>query len=266
MASYVDVLFYSLLGGVFSLVGGILLLGYKKTADTLAMYATPFAAGALLAAAFVEMVPESMHDLSPSTASQWILGGIVAFFMLEYFFHWFHHHHEHASEKRTPAPLIIIGDTLHNLLDGVAIGAAFLIDTPTGIVTAIAVAVHEIPQEIGDFGLLLKFGFARRRVIAINVISALASTVGALVTFGLGSNSELPTSGLLAATAGMFIYIAASDLIPVIHEEAKKKTNHLAAILLLAGILSITISTSLAHNFLPGEAHHEAESQSHLEE
>lgn len=264
MVSYWEVLFFSLIGGVFSLWGGLLLLSRKGTAQTLARYATPFAAGALLAAAFFDLLPEALHELSAESAARWMLAGIVLFFLLEHFVHWFHHHHEHSGEI-TPAPLVVIGDSLHNLLDGVAIGAAFLIDAPTGIVVAIAVAAHEIPQEIGDFGLLLKFGYRRRKVILINILSALMATFGALVTFWLGSEAELPVGAVLALTAGLFIYIAASDLIPTIHEEAKHRVGHLAAILLLVGILVVGITTSVAHEYIDVD-HHEEETSEHIGE
>ena len=261
MANYWYVLFFSLVGGVLSLFGGLLLLSHKKTAKALARYSTPFAAGALLAAAFFDLLPESLHQLSADTAAIWILSGIVSFFLLEHFVHWFHHHHEHAGEV-TPAPLIVFGDSLHNLLDGIAIGAAFLVDAPTGIVAAIAVAAHEIPQEIGDFGLLLKFGYNRQKIITINVLSALTSTVGAIVTFWLGSEAELPVGVLLAVTAGLFIYIAASDLIPTIHEQSKrKKTGHLAAVLLLMGILAVGIATTVAHNYIDASHEHGGSSE-----
>lgn len=256
MATYIHVLIFSLLGGVFSLAGGALLLSRKKSAQALARYATPFAAGALLAATFFDLLPESFEQIEASAASSWVLGGIVTFFLLEHFLHWFHHHHEHGGNG-TPAPLVIIGDSIHNLLDGIAIGAAFLINIPVGIVTAVAVAAHEIPQEIGDFGLLLKFGYRRKMVLLINAASALMSTVGALVTFWLGSVAELPIGVLLAVTAGMFIYIASSDLIPTIHEESKKRLGHLAAALLLMGILVVGLTTQLAHDYLESNGAHE---------
>lgn len=267
MTSYWYVLLFSLVGGLFSLCGGILLLGHKKTAQALAKYATPFAAGALLGAAFFDLLPESLHQLDEDKAAFWMLAGIVLFFLLEHFVHWFHHHHEHKGDL-TPAPLVIVGDSLHNLIDGVAIGAAFLIDTPTGIVAALAVAAHEIPQEIGDFGLLLKFGYTKKRIIVINIISALMSTIGALVTFWLGSEHDLPVGALLAITAGLFVYIAASDLIPTIHEESKRrKVGHLAAALLLLGILTVGVATNLAHKYIDTEHEETHESgQSHEEE
>lgn len=248
MSEYWHVLVFSLIGGVFSLVGGILLISRKNSAELLAKYATPFAAGALLAAAFFDLLPESLHLTAEGAATRWVLGGIILFFLLEHFLHWFHHHHEHEDKSmRATAPLIIIGDTIHNFLDGIAIGAAFLINVPTGIVAAIAVAAHEIPQEIGDFGLLLKNGFSRRKVILINISSALMSTIGALLTFWVGSEASLPTGELLAVTAGMFIYIAASDLIPTIHENNNGKVNQIAIILLFAGILVVGLATELAH-------------------
>jgi zinc and cadmium transporter len=249
MANYLHVIFYSLVGGVFSLIGGLLLLSRQHSAKVLAKLATPFAAGALLGAAFFDLIPEAIEISHEGVAPRWVLGGIIMFFVLEHFLHWFHHHHEHADKsKQVTAPLIVVGDSVHNFLDGIAIGAAFLISVPTGIVTAIAVAAHEIPQEIGDFGLLLNKGLSRKKVIYINVFSALMSTVGAILTFWIGSATALPLGALLAVTSGMFIYIAASDLIPTIHEESSRKSlNHLGVLLLLAGVLVVGITTEFIH-------------------
>lgn len=257
MSNYLHVIFFSFIGGVFSLLGVVLLLQQKRAAELLARYATPFAAGALLAAAFFDLLPEAIEITADGAATRWVLMGIVLFFFLEHFLHWFHHHHEHESEsKKAAAPLIIIGDSLHNLLDGIAIGAAFLINVPTGIVAALAVAAHEIPQEIGDFGLLLNTGMNRKRVMLINIISALTATVGAVVTFWLGNAATLPVGELLAITAGFFIYIAASDLIPNIHEGVKGRVAYLAAALFVAGILVVGITTEVAHEFIKVEDDH----------
>lgn len=254
MANYLHVIFFSLIGGVFSLIGGVLLLSRKSSTEALAKYATPFAAGALLAAAFFDLLPEALHQIPIESAMKFVLGGVVLFFLVEHFLHWFHHHHDDHQNETTPAPLVIVGDTVHNLLDGIAIGAAFLIDVPTGIVTAIAVSAHEIPQEIGDFGLLLRFGYSRRKTLIINVVTALASTFGAVMTFWLGSRFDLPIGILLAITAGMFIYIASSDLIPLVHEQSKKKTaGHMAVGLFLLGILIVWGAANLAHNYIDTE-------------
>ncbi len=254
MANYGHILFYSLVGGVFSLIGGVLLLSRQSLAEKLARIATPFAAGALLAATFFDLLPESIEHTAAGAATRWALAGILIFFFLEYFLHWFHHHYEHEDkEKSVTAPLIIIGDSIHNFLDGIAIGAAFLINVPTGIVAAVAVAAHEIPQEIGDFGLLLKAGYKRQNVVLINIASALMATIGALLTFWLGSHSSLPVGELLAVTAGMFIYIAASDLIPAIHNNNKGKKSATAVILLVMGVLLVAVTTEIAHEYIePG--------------
>lgn len=247
-ASYTDVILWALIGGVVSLGGGMLLLSHKKTVAILTKLAIPFAAGALLGAAFFDLIPESFELTTEGAASRWILAGLLIFFFLELLLHWFHHHqsddHKHV---KSAAPLIIVGDTAHNFIDGLAIGTAFLINIPLGIVTAIAVAAHEIPQEIGDFGLLLKAGFSKRKVLIINGLSSLATLAGALLTFWLGSRIDLPLGEILAITAGMFIYIAASDLIPAIHQESKGKSSTLAAGLLLLGILVVSITTDIAH-------------------
>ncbi|HMT56352.1 MAG TPA: ZIP family metal transporter, partial [Candidatus Saccharibacteria bacterium] len=120
------VLLFSLIGGVFSLLAALVLINNRKTADGLAKYATPFAAGVLLAAAFTDLLPESLHEWEGESIDilQWALFGILGFFMLERFLRWFHHHHEHGKERANNS-LVIIGDTLHNALDGIAIGAAF---------------------------------------------------------------------------------------------------------------------------------------------
>ena len=252
-ASLGYIIIFSLVGGLLSLIGAVLLLGSDKAAAVLAQYATPFAAGALLAAVFLDLLPEGTAEGDGRQVLLATLLGIVLFFMLERFLHWFHHHHEHQSAlpQRRPKGLIILGDTLHNGLDGMAIAAAFLIDVPTGIVTAVAVAAHELPQEIGDFGLLLARGLSRGRVLLVNVMSALATLVTALATYWLGDADRLPTDWLLGVSAGFLLYIALSDLIPSIHQEASKK--HLVEKqtgLLLLGIAAVALVIGLAGRFV----------------
>lgn len=252
MATYWHVIFFSLIGGVFSLVGGILLLSKQKSAEVLARYATPFAAGALLAAVFLDLLTDGLEVSSVVTVMWSVLTGIALFFFLERFLRWFHHHHEHENDQKDHRTgMIIIGDTLHNALDGIAIAASFLISVPTGIVTTVAVAAHEIPQEIGDFGLLLSRGLTRKRVLFVNFVSALATVVMAVVTFALGSADKLPTGTLIGVSAGFLLYIAMSDLIPSIHEESShKKLFDWRPILFLLGIITVAIAIQLAHNFI----------------
>lgn len=252
MANIGQVIFYSLIGGVFSLIGGILMLGHKKGAALLEKYAMPFAGGALLAAVFLDLLKDGVEESTPDSVFLGALIGIIIFFLAEGFLNWFHHHHSPDERKDTSIPLIIAGDTIHNAMDGIAIAAAFLISVPTGIVTTIAVAAHEIPQEIGDFGLLYSKGLSKRKVILVNVFSALATTIMAIITFTLGSKNSLPVGLLLGLSAGFLLYIAVSDIIPTIHEHGKDKHHpfDMQALLLILGVITVGVSIELAHRIV----------------
>lgn len=268
MASYTQVIFYSLIGGLFSLIGGMLLLSRVSLARKLAQYATPFAAGALLAAVFLDLLKEGVEVGSADTVFAATLAGILIFFLAERFLRWFHHHHEHPDKKSDPSiSLIIAGDTLHNAMDGVAIASAFLISVPTGIVTTLAVAAHEIPQEIGDFGLLLHKGMRRSRVLLVNAVSALATTLMAVLTFSLGSDDRLPVGVLLGVSAGFLLYIALSDVIPSIHEKARgKKFVELQTFLLLLGVAIVGLAINISHQYIHEDHDHGCESSEHIHE
>lgn len=254
-----QVIIFSLIGGLFSLACAALLISKQKLAHKVANYATPFAAGALIGAAFFDLLRDGLKE-ADNTDHVLIAAvvGIILFFLLERFLHWFHHHHEHRGIKPVSS-LVIIGDTLHNVLDGVAIAASFLISPSTGVITTIAVAAHEIPQEIGDFGILLKNGMSRRRVLLVNAFSALATTVAAVITFALGDADHLPVPILLGVTAGFFIYIAASDIIPEIHENSHKKLLDIKPWLLVLGAVFVMTVTPIAHKYI--EPEHEDEPQ-----
>lgn len=220
--------------------------------NKLAVYATPFAAGALLAAVFLDLLKEGLKAASSNTVLLSALLGILVFFLAERFLHWFHHHHQH-EDKDPSIGLIIIGDTVHNALDGIAIAAAFLISVPTGIVTTLAVATHEIPLEIGDFGLLISKGMSRIKVLMVNIFSALATTVAAVVTFSLGSEDALPIGAIVGVSAGFLLYIALSDIIPDIHENTSdKKLFAPQPLLLLLGVVFVGVSIQLLQ-FVIGE-------------
>lgn len=270
MASLSEVILYSAIGGVFSLIGGFLLLRNRKSANLLATYATPFAGGALLGAVFLDLLKEGVaHNNADSVLVATMLG-IVFFFLAEGVFRWFHHHHEHENKLENPSSiLVIVGDSLHNLLDGVAIGAAFLIGAPTGIVTTIAVAAHEIPQEIGDFGLLLSKGLRRKTVLLVNLLSALLTVAGAVIVFMIGSEERLPLGVLLGLSAGFLLYIAVSDIIPAIHARngSAKKFNR-QALLFILGLLTVYSVTTIAHQFIDdqGSGHGEESSENHKAE
>lgn len=266
---YVTVLFWSLVGSVMSLVLGFLILSHKNIQQYGVRYGLPFGAGALLAAAFLGVMPEAIEGGDVHTALLCGLGGFLVFFILERLLGWWHHHtnhhHDkvHGSRNQTHQWLVIIGDTLHNAIDGVAIGAAFLVDPAAGIGTAIAVAAHEIPQEVGDFSILLAKGMRPRTVVLVNVLSALATVVAALGVYALGDATGLNPAPLLAVAAGFFIYIAASDIIPDIHEKPRREGN-LQAAMLLVGVLTLAVVIAATpHSHEHGEDSHHESSEVH---
>ncbi|MGO3701981.1 MAG: ZIP family metal transporter [Candidatus Saccharimonadales bacterium] len=268
MNEWLFLLFAATIGSLVSLVGGIYLLYGTRGAKKMQKYAVPFAAGALLAAAFTDLLPEAFAHGEARPVSLTILLAFLAFFFLERGLSWFHHHHEHADKKghtetHRTVPLIVIGDTLHNFIDGLAIGAAFLVSPAVGMVTTLAIAAHEIPQEVGDFGLLLSRGMKKRKIVIVNVVSALVTVVGASLAFGLGGAVEFSQSLLLACIAGFFIYIAASDIVPTIHQETERRKANLQALVLLFGVIFVGITTTVAHEFIAHPGHENNEHHDH---
>lgn len=244
MSTIAYILLFTFLGSVFSLIGGLVLLFKQQLALKISHLLASFAAGTLLGVAFFDLIPEAAHEAEESGFDifPWILVGLLVFFLLERFLHWFHHHHEHKHEKgddKPTIPLIMIGDSMHNFIDGVVIAATFMVNIPLGIVTTLAVAAHEIPQEIGDFGIMLHRGVRRKKILFYNMLSAAAAFAGAILTFFLGERIEMLIPLFLALTAGFFIYIAASDLIPEIHEENRKGFAVIETVLLLLGVVLI---------------------------
>lgn len=275
MNDWIILLIATSFGSLFSLAGGIYLLYGKWGAAKLQRAAVPFAAGALLAAAFLDLLPHAYGDGEARSISLVVLVAFLGFFVLERTLNVFHHHHEHGESKphdahsrRNPA-LIVIGDTLHNLIDGLAIGAAFLVSPATGVITAVAVAAHEVPQEIGDFGLLLSKGVRRRSVLLINLASAAVTIVAAAAIYGAGGQFEVDQSVLLAIIAGFFIYIAASDIIPTIHAEPRRRVANWQTAILIMGVVFVGITTALAHDYISGHSqmqedhHHEVHNHGH---
>jgi zinc and cadmium transporter len=237
----------TLAGSIISFVGGLLLLRAKKRRQAAILLTLPFGAGALLAAAFFDLLPEAFELGDPRELLLWTLTGFTFFFLLERSSSWFHHHHEHdgSHQNAQQRRMIVIGDIMHNAIDGLAIGAAFLVSVPTGVITAMAVSAHEIPKELGTFALLLSRGWKGRTVVIANVLTALATVTMALLVFGLGSDAHIPIAPLLALTAGFFIYVAASDIIPEIHEQPHR-TGTIQAAMLVSGIVVVgTIVTLL---------------------
>lgn len=240
------ILLFTFLGSVVSLIGGIILLFKEKQTLKISHLLISFAAGTLLGTAFFDLLPEALEETQGTNIFLWTLVGILFFFLLERFIHWFHFHSEHPGKDVKPTvPLIVLGDSVHNFIDGVAIAATFLVSVPLGIITAIAVGAHEIPQEIGDFAILLHKKLPKKKVLFFNVLSAFTAIFGAVLTFFLKDQIQNILPVFLAITAGFFIYIASSDLIPEIHHEKRKGFAFLETVLLLTGVLSIWFLVSL---------------------
>ncbi len=227
-------------GSAISLLGGAAIFMTKKRRTKAIALALPFGAGALLAAAFFDLMPEAFDMGTPRTLLIWTLAGFLAFFLLERLSSWFHHHHEHTEAHRhaQQSRLVMLGDLMHNMIDGLAIAAAFLVNPMTGFVTTIAVSAHEIPKELGTFGILLSRGWKDKKVMAANIATAVGTLVTAVTVYLIGSNVKLPEAQLLALTSGFFIYVAASDIIPEIHEQSRR-VGTIQALVLVAGLLFV---------------------------
>ncbi len=259
-----------ILGSSISLLGGSLIFTTKKRRQQAILLAMPFGAGALLAAAFFDLLPEAFEIGKAQELLLWVLAGFLFFFVLERSASWFHHHHEHDREGKNAQQrrLIVIGDLLHNAIDGIAIGAAFLVSPATGFITTLAVSAHEIPKELGTFALLLSRGWKDKMVILANIATAVATLVTAIAVYLLGSGEQLPVAPLLAVTAGFFIYIAASDIIPDIHEQPHRQGTIQAAMLIVGIILVGGLVTTLHavgahdHDNEP-RLHHEVHTDDH---
>ncbi len=253
------IILFCLVGGVLSVAAASLfLLLSEQTRAKVLPHGISFATGALLAVSFGGLIPHAfeavdqqhLHELSMT-----IMIGVLLFFMLEKLLLWRHCHtgdcevhvtaHDHSHDAS--GALILFGDGIHNFLDGILIAAAFLTDVNLGIVTSLAVAAHEIPQEVGDFAILLHSGYSRARALYYNVLASLATVLGGVLAyFGLGGlHDALPY--LLALAAASFIYIAVADLIPTLHKKTDAKATMQQMVLISAGVVLITWVHRFAH-------------------
>jgi zinc and cadmium transporter len=235
---------------VASVAGGTLSAGLA--AASLALRATwvpmlvSFAIGALLGAAFLEIIPHAFEQGEAHQVAFSILGGIFGFFVLEKLLLWRHCHTENcevhdAHDHGRSGALIVVGDTVHNFVDGVLIAAAFLQSVELGVVTAVAIIAHEIPQEVGDFLILLHSGYSRLRALAMNLLSSLATLVGGVVGYySLQLIADLEAT-LLGIVAASMIYVAVADLIPGLHRRPELRDTAFQALLIALGIGAIAM-------------------------
>jgi zinc and cadmium transporter len=223
---------------LISLIGIFVFSRNQKTLRRRVSFVIALAVGALLANAFLDLIPEALEgNLSEQNVSLFVIGGIFIFFIIDKYLHW--HCHDGGCKIEPLGHKAIIADGVHNLVDGIVIGSAFLTSTDLGIAITIAVALHEIPQEIVDFGILLHAGYTRARAILLNFASALVAVVGVIIALLIGNSADNFTPAMLAIAAGMFIYLAGSDLIPELHKEPKLSKSVWQLFAVALGVLII---------------------------
>ena len=237
-----QVWFYSLISvfavSVISFVGVLTIAFKQQYLKSFLLFMVSFAAGALLGDVFFHLLPELVEsgDFNLWT-SAYVLLGIVIFFVLEKIVHWRHCHLSATVTHTHPLAFMnLVGDAIHNLIDGALIAGSYLLSIPIGVATTVAVILHEIPQEMGDFGVLLHAGMTKRRALTFNFLSALVSVVGVLLVLGLKFDGETVAATIIPLTIGGFLYIANTDLIPELHKEVKPLNSVIQLLSFIAGV------------------------------
>jgi len=250
MSDLLVVILASAAAGLLSLSVALILLSSEKLSSKLVKYGTPFAAGVLLMIGFRDLLPEGIAEEGTQVLNA-TLGAVIIFFLIEKGFNSFHHHHEEdkPQENKTQGWLFVIGDLFHNLIDGISLGGAFLLGRETGVLATFALISHDIPLEVGEFGNQLRVGFTKKQTIIRNIVSGLTTIVGALLTYQLGGELDIPMGYLYGGIAGFFIYIALSDIVPTIHSSEKARYGLQTGFLLFGLIFGGTVS-ALAHEYI----------------
>ncbi len=229
---------------LISLSGICLIFLNRKISQKILLLLVSFAIGALLGDAFIHLLPESFENLNSLTVSFLIIGGLLVFFILEKILRWHHCHEIDCCENKNKHLIVLntFGDSVHNIIDGMLIAASFMINPKLGFITSLSVLLHEIPQEIGDFGVLLHSGLTLKKTIIYNLLSACCSFIGVFLVFILGSKISSLSLFLLPITAGGFIYLAASDLIPELHRHDPPISHSLLQLLfIILGVILMSL-------------------------
>lgn len=238
---YVYIFASVLIVSFLSLIGVVTLGLQEKKLRSILLYLVSFSAGALLGDVFLHLLPEMAETGLGVAEGAYFLVGIVVFFLLEKFILWHHNHGEHEESIHSSVYLTTFGDSLHNFIDGLVIAASFLVDIRLGIATSLAVIFHEIPQEIGQFAILLHGGWSKAKATWYNFLSALTSVAGALVVVLFARNIQSAPSFLLAFAGASFIYIALSDIVPQLHKEESTRKSVYQIIWLIGGIVLMAL-------------------------
>lgn len=229
----------SIIVSIISLVGIVSLAVKPAVLDKIIFMLISFAAGSLVGASFLHILPEIVEHTSQMHVFSWVVTGFVIFFLLEKYFYWRHCHKGEKCEVHPVGYLNLVGDALHNFVDGMFIGSSFYAGKDVGLVAAVAVILHEVPQELGDFGILVYSGFSRSKALILNLIVSLTAIVGVFVGYLLCAKIENISYHILAIVAGGFIYVASCDLIPEIHREKQLPKSVFSLGLFVLGILFI---------------------------
>lgn len=250
-----QILLLTVASGVLSLLGAFILSLKKNWQHAFALQLTAFSSGVLLATSLLHLAPEALHAATPEAVFRTMLLAVLSFFVLERLVLWYHHHHT-SHGPRPAAYLVVIGDSLHNFIDGVLIASAVMVQPELGILTALAVAAHELPQEIADFSVMVASGVSRKKALLFNLASALTAVVGAVLVYMLRDSFEAFLPLAVAFSAGMFLYISLSDLIPELHHHTKETAQKWIQLgLLVVGIMTVVaFSTFLPDVHLHGES------------
>ncbi|MCL4528482.1 MAG: ZIP family metal transporter [Chloroflexi bacterium] len=231
---------FSLLGSIGAiLLAGSYLLFPEKIRQNLIPCLISYATGTLLGAAFLGLLRHALDHSPAASVLSTVLIGILTFFLLEKIVIWRHCHDMECEKHAVAGPLLLIGDALHNLIDGIAIAAAFISSVPIGVTTSLAVFAHEFPQEVGDFAILLASGYSRRRALAYNILSSLSTLPGAILAYYFLMVVQTLTPNIMAFSAASFIYIAIADLIPNLHKQSNLIQSIRQFGFMLAGIGTI---------------------------
>jgi len=239
MPYYIMLLYILLSTIIISLIAlvGVFTLSLKdEFLNKILFKLVALSSGALLGGAFLHLMPEGVKNLAPDKFFSLVLLTLIIYLLIEKILHWRHCHKKNHCKIHTVGYMNLLGDSIHNFIDGLIIAATFLINIPLGITTVFAIALHEIPQEIGDFGVLLYSGFKKRRALMLNFATALTVIAGGIAGFLLSIYIEKMTKFLLPIAAGGFIYIALSDMIPELRKETKFKSFLVNLAVLLLGI------------------------------
>lgn len=235
MNTLVYILISVFIVSAISLIGVFTLLFKSKSLDKVFFVLVSFATGSMLGAAFLDLLPEAIEKASPEKVFGSVLAGLMVFFLMEKFLYWYHCH-EGECDVHQFTYLNLFGDGLHNFLDGVIIAAAFIGSFSLGVITTLAIVLHEIPQELGDFGVLVYGGFSRMKALVCNFLTALTSVAGAVAAYFFLDKIEGLTPLIIGVAAGGFIYISCTDLIPELNKQRKVSSSIQQFILILLGI------------------------------